>query len=241
MKCSASVRFFSLFIVILMWLISLAVFVIAINFSVNSSLELAYDVPALAIGLLFAIPFVRGVQPNVPDVGITIDIMGFFFNMILIAVAAILSLGAVASRYVRATRSKEATLAACVELGAVGQQPSLRYSGADMAANTPLATFSHLPSHAMITTNPLALMSPCPQDAKLQLPGSFHEDGETVETGSRIEGECEAKKDDTAGREALLKDEHVATDDQVVGASSSEPIVCPVVITGPSSTVLPQT
>ena len=96
---SGSVKFFSLFIVMLMWFVSLSIFIIAVFFALSPSSEPAFDVPALAIGLLFAIPFVRGVQPNVPTVGISIDIMGFFFNMILIAAAAILSLGAAASRY----------------------------------------------------------------------------------------------------------------------------------------------
>ena len=108
MQRSPSVKFFSLFIVVLMWLVSLAMFIIALNFTISNSREVHYDVPGLAIGLLFAIPFVRDVQPNIPTVGISIDMLGFFFNMILIAAAAILAMGAVASRHARAVKAKEA-------------------------------------------------------------------------------------------------------------------------------------
>lgn len=103
---SSSVRFFSMFIVIIMWAVSLAMFVLALNFVFSQSMEVAYDVPALAVGLLFALPFVRDVQPSVPSIGITIDIMGFFFNLLLIAISTVLVMGAISSRYHRAEKLK---------------------------------------------------------------------------------------------------------------------------------------
>ena len=58
------------------WIISLCVFVIAVGFFFSSSNKIEFDVPALSVGLLFALPFVREVQPDVPDVGATIDVFG---------------------------------------------------------------------------------------------------------------------------------------------------------------------
>eukprot|EP00955_Chlamydomonas_euryale_P100769 365303-Chlamydomonas_euryale.AAC.56 len=99
-----SIKFFSMFIVILMWVISLGMLVLAINYMLSSSLEVFYDIPALAIALLFALPFVRDVQPSVPTVGITVDILGFFFNMIIIAIATLMVMGALSSRHHRAKK-----------------------------------------------------------------------------------------------------------------------------------------
>ncbi|PNH02360.1 hypothetical protein TSOC_011669, partial [Tetrabaena socialis] len=99
---STAVKFFSLFIVILMWFISLFMFVLGLNFTfTSSSTEVSYDVPALAIGLLFALPFVRDVQPDVPVVGAAIDVFGFFWNVALVAGAAIIVLATLSTRVQR--------------------------------------------------------------------------------------------------------------------------------------------
>ena len=45
------------------------------NFVVDQRSEPGYEVPALAVSLLFALPFVRGVMPDVPDVGIAVDVL----------------------------------------------------------------------------------------------------------------------------------------------------------------------
>lgn len=51
-----------------------------------------------AATLLFALPAVRAVQPGVPDVGAVIDIVGFFWNMALLALTSCWLLAAI---YVR--------------------------------------------------------------------------------------------------------------------------------------------
>ncbi|KAG1663316.1 hypothetical protein FOA52_006275 [Chlamydomonas sp. UWO 241] len=104
---SGSIIFFSIFIVLLMWAISLGFFVLALRYSLSDDEEVAYDVPALAVGLLFALPFVRAVQPDVPTVGIAIDMLGFFFNMLLIAVITVVVLFALSSRQSRQNKKKE--------------------------------------------------------------------------------------------------------------------------------------
>ncbi|KAG2435121.1 hypothetical protein HXX76_007206 [Chlamydomonas incerta] len=52
------------------------------------------DPAAFAATLLFALPAVREVQPGVPPMGATIDVVGFFFNMTLLAIVCILLVGA---------------------------------------------------------------------------------------------------------------------------------------------------
>lgn len=58
-----------------------SMFAIALNFIMSASLEVAFDVPALSVAFLFALPFAREVQPSIPIVDITVDIMGFLFNV----------------------------------------------------------------------------------------------------------------------------------------------------------------
>jgi hypothetical protein len=41
----------------------------------------------MSIGLLFALPSLRNVQPDVPIIGSAIDVLGFFWNMSMIAFA----------------------------------------------------------------------------------------------------------------------------------------------------------
>ncbi|KAG2434676.1 hypothetical protein HXX76_007569 [Chlamydomonas incerta] len=117
--------FFSMFIVILVWFISLFMFVLALNFCMTDSNEISYDVPALAIGLLFALPFVRDVQPNVPVVGATIDVFGFFWNVALVAGAAIIVLAAVSSRVQRAKMKAYKDLEEAVEAKGKGLEGAL--------------------------------------------------------------------------------------------------------------------
>ena len=106
MRRSSSVKFFSLFVILLMWFISLSLFVIGMNYAFASSDDIAYDVPALMVGFLFALPFIRQVQPDVPNIGIIIDIMGFFFNMILIALSTVMVMAALTTRYYRVAKAQ---------------------------------------------------------------------------------------------------------------------------------------
>lgn len=101
-----STKFFSLFVVVLMWLVSLGALVIGVNFALSKSLSLSYDVPALLFVLLFALPFVREVQPGIPPLGISIDLMGFYFNMILIALVSVMVISALSNRFYKIQRLK---------------------------------------------------------------------------------------------------------------------------------------
>ncbi|KAJ3218567.1 hypothetical protein HK099_005013 [Clydaea vesicula] len=47
---------------------------------------------AVTTGMLFALPAVRNVQPGIPGIGCTADVIGFFWNMIMVATGAALLL-----------------------------------------------------------------------------------------------------------------------------------------------------
>ncbi|KAI8892798.1 hypothetical protein BC833DRAFT_610616 [Globomyces pollinis-pini] len=84
-------KFFSLSIISLMWVISLGIFFLAIShFIFNKRVE----APTLGVvtSMLFALPAVRNMQPGAPPIGCTTDVIGFFWNVGLIAVASVLLL-----------------------------------------------------------------------------------------------------------------------------------------------------
>ncbi|KAI9145141.1 hypothetical protein BKA69DRAFT_1053347 [Paraphysoderma sedebokerense] len=71
---------FSLFIVMLNWLLSLIMAFLAIQILIkNRPVPPPLIVPGLA--LLFALPQLRSVQPGVPPIPATSDVVGFFWNI----------------------------------------------------------------------------------------------------------------------------------------------------------------
>jgi len=87
-KRSPTVKLFSVFIVCLMWLISLCATMITMQIIIRGHKLLPPQI-SLNASLLFALPAVRNVQPNIPPIGTVTDILGFFFNMGLIAICEI--------------------------------------------------------------------------------------------------------------------------------------------------------
>ncbi|KAG1047169.1 hypothetical protein G6F46_004143 [Rhizopus delemar] len=85
---STTTLVFSIFICILMWLLSLimSLFAYQVVFRKRKA-----DAHACMIGIttLFALPAVRSAQPGIPDVGTVSDILGFYWNMALIACSSI--------------------------------------------------------------------------------------------------------------------------------------------------------
>ncbi|KAJ3259658.1 hypothetical protein HK103_001919 [Boothiomyces macroporosus] len=88
-----SQKFFSLFIVVLMWvmsmgnyLIDLGVFLMAMS---HVWLQQKIEAPTTGVvtSMLFALPAVRNMQPGQPPIGCTADVVGFFWNMSLVAAA----------------------------------------------------------------------------------------------------------------------------------------------------------
>jgi len=90
---SATTKIFAVVIFILMWCLSLSVFIAAMSVTFR---EKKAELPLVSIStaLLFALPNIRNSQPGVPTpVGTTEDMVGFFWNILLVAVSSITLLG----------------------------------------------------------------------------------------------------------------------------------------------------
>ncbi|KAJ6551876.1 hypothetical protein B0H19DRAFT_1159306 [Mycena capillaripes] len=80
---------FSMIIIVVMWCLSSGIFIAAMSVWFR---EKKVEPPLIAIStaLLFALPNVRNSQPGIPSVpGTTSDMVGFFWNLLLVAVSAI--------------------------------------------------------------------------------------------------------------------------------------------------------
>ncbi|KAJ6451775.1 hypothetical protein C8R45DRAFT_883223, partial [Mycena sanguinolenta] len=80
---------FSVIVIIVMWFLSLGIFIAAMSVWFR---ERKVELPLIAIStaLLFALPNVRNSQPGIPSVaGTTSDMVGFFWNLLLVAASAI--------------------------------------------------------------------------------------------------------------------------------------------------------
>jgi len=87
-KRSATTIGFSIFITILMWILSLAAMLITVQVVVRGR-EVIPPLIAVMVALLFALPSVRNTQPNVPPIGTRLDVLGLFFNMSIVAICVI--------------------------------------------------------------------------------------------------------------------------------------------------------
>jgi hypothetical protein len=85
-KRSFTTRLFSMFVVILMWVLSLLTVSMALT---PWMIKRKVDIPTITfgMGLLFALPAVRNAQPGVPAIGATVDVVSFFWAMIITASA----------------------------------------------------------------------------------------------------------------------------------------------------------
>lgn len=74
-----TIRFFSILVIILMWVLSVLFFTVAliIVFGLDSRPDSGFLGESCV--LLFALPELRGVMPNVPPIGIIIDAVGFYW------------------------------------------------------------------------------------------------------------------------------------------------------------------
>jgi hypothetical protein len=93
---TAATKFFSIFIVILMWALSASQLVLCIDHLFLRPREPLAPTVGFSIGLLFALPAVRNTQPEVPPIGVTVDVLGFFWNMSITALSACMFMAAFA-------------------------------------------------------------------------------------------------------------------------------------------------
>ena len=86
---SVTTRIFCVFVVIMMWLLSLNVFYLSVSIWVRKR---RVEPPTIAVSgaLLFGLPALRNVQPAAPPIGTTADVFGFFWNMMLVSLSGIL-------------------------------------------------------------------------------------------------------------------------------------------------------
>ncbi|KAJ7895293.1 hypothetical protein B0H14DRAFT_3426437 [Mycena olivaceomarginata] len=79
---------FAVIIILVMWCLSGGVFTLAISVWFQER-KADTSLIAMATGLLFALPSVRNSQPGIPVVaGTTSDMIGFFFNVVLVTASA---------------------------------------------------------------------------------------------------------------------------------------------------------
>ncbi|KAI8905057.1 hypothetical protein EDD86DRAFT_249278 [Gorgonomyces haynaldii] len=86
---SITTMFFSIFIVIGMWILSLSAFTLAFTLWFRNR-KVEPPTIGLVASLLFALPAIRNSQPGVPTVGATVDLAGFMWNMFLVLTAAVM-------------------------------------------------------------------------------------------------------------------------------------------------------
>ena len=81
--------FFSLFISILMWLLSGSVFWLATTLCLRRR---KVEPPTIAVSttMLFALPAIRNVQPGNPPIGSTSDFIAFFWALFLVAASSLI-------------------------------------------------------------------------------------------------------------------------------------------------------
>ncbi|KAF9950068.1 hypothetical protein BGZ70_001521 [Mortierella alpina] len=97
---------FSLFIVLIMWLLSIAIGIIAMQV-IRKHRTSDEHVLTLGITTLFALPALRETQPGIPSIGCAADVLGFYWNMAIIAISSILILMASGLRWKEPSIKKE--------------------------------------------------------------------------------------------------------------------------------------
>ncbi|KAF9083358.1 hypothetical protein BGX27_004158, partial [Mortierella sp. AM989] len=100
---------FSLFIVMIMWALSIAIGIIAIQV-IRKYRVTDEHVLTLGITTLFALPALRETQPGIPAIGCAADVLGFYWNMAIIAISSIMILMASALRWKEPSIEKEIDL-----------------------------------------------------------------------------------------------------------------------------------
>ncbi|KAI9296130.1 hypothetical protein K502DRAFT_323945 [Neoconidiobolus thromboides FSU 785] len=91
-------KIFSIFVMIVMWGLSIALFVFTYDIIISRR-----DIPppllAVGISMLFALPALRNSQPGIPIIGCLADIAAFFWCMAIIAICSMMNIFAFALRW----------------------------------------------------------------------------------------------------------------------------------------------
>ncbi|GEM_PF-641315 len=86
---SDTVKFFSIIVMVIMWVLSLLSLLLAIRVVMLGKLP-EFGMLGWLTALLFAFPAIRNAQPNVPPVGTFSDFISFFWAEVIVVVALVL-------------------------------------------------------------------------------------------------------------------------------------------------------
>lgn len=86
---SITVRFFSIIVMVIMWVLSILALLLAIRVAMLGKLP-EFGMLGWLTALLFAFPAIRNAQPNVPPVGTFSDFISFFWAEVIVVVALVL-------------------------------------------------------------------------------------------------------------------------------------------------------
>eukprot|EP00158_Paraphelidium_tribonemae_P003150 Partr_v1_DN25917_c0_g1_i2_m68779 len=104
---SSSVIGFSIFLVVLMWFLSLSTLALSLDVIMRKKPP-AEGLMGMAIALIFALPALREAVPGVPKFGAVIDVLGFFWNMAFVGFSAVMLMGWYIIREFGIERAEEA-------------------------------------------------------------------------------------------------------------------------------------
>ncbi|KAJ3079560.1 hypothetical protein HK102_003697 [Quaeritorhiza haematococci] len=90
-KRSRMVVGYSIFVIIIMWVLSLSLFTMSVGIWVRKR-KVEPPTIGVATAMLFALPNVRNAQPGIGDIGSLGDVAGYFWNMVLIVASVLLLL-----------------------------------------------------------------------------------------------------------------------------------------------------
>ncbi|KAJ3318455.1 hypothetical protein HDV06_000485 [Boothiomyces sp. JEL0866] len=82
-------KMFAFFIFTIMWLLSIAALTVAFYVLMGTK-KVEPPIIAVTASLLFALPAIRNIQPGAPVIGCTLDVAGFFFNMVFVSISFLL-------------------------------------------------------------------------------------------------------------------------------------------------------
>ncbi|RKP38947.1 hypothetical protein BJ085DRAFT_3356, partial [Dimargaris cristalligena] len=83
---NSTTLFFSIFVVVTMWLISIAIFIMAVQV-LFSGREIPPPLVGFGATILFAFPALRNSFPGVPQIGCYIDTVGFFGPISIVSIS----------------------------------------------------------------------------------------------------------------------------------------------------------
>ncbi|GLI66141.1 hypothetical protein VaNZ11_009873 [Volvox africanus] len=90
---SAIARFVSIFIVLLMWILSIIIFTQVLYIVWYRKFDKVIEMASFTTTVLFALPQLRSTQPGIPtEANLVIDMTGFIWNMALVSIACIIYL-----------------------------------------------------------------------------------------------------------------------------------------------------